>query len=87
MKALVLSLLLILSGCASLDPTQFDSQPPKLVPRQNLLATLPELDGPRIPIAVYGFMDKTGQKKNNDKIWLFVFLFVLLSFTLIEQMK
>ena len=71
MKALVLSLLLMLSGCASLDQTQFDSQPPKLVPRQNLLATLPELDGPRIPIAVYGFMDKTGQKKNNDKLALF----------------
>ena len=71
MKALVLSLLLIISGCASLDQTQFDSQPPKLVPRQNLLATLPELDGPRIPIAVYGFVDKTGQKKNNDKLALF----------------
>jgi curli production assembly/transport component CsgG len=71
MKALVLSLLLMLSGCASLDQTQFDSQPPKLVPRQNLLATLPELDGPRIPIAVYGFVDKTGQKKSNDKLALF----------------
>ena len=71
MKALVLSLLLILNGCASTDPTQFDAQPPKLVPRQNLLATLPELDGPRIPIAVYGFVDKTGQKKNNDKLALF----------------
>ena len=71
MKALLLSLLLMLSGCASLDQTQFDSQPPKLMPRQNLLATLPELDGPRIPIAVYGFMDKTGQKKNNDKLALF----------------
>jgi curli production assembly/transport component CsgG len=71
MKALVLSLLLMLSGCASLDQIQFDSQPPKLVPRQNLLATLPELDGPRIPIAVYGFVDKTGQKKNNDKLALF----------------
>jgi curli production assembly/transport component CsgG len=71
MKALVLSLLLMLSGCASLDQTQFDSQPPKLVPRQNLLATLPELDGARIPIAVYGFVDKTGQKKSNDKLALF----------------
>jgi len=71
MKALVLSLLLMVSGCASIDQTQFDSQPPKLVPRQNLLATLPELDGPRIPIAVYGFVDKTGQKKNNDKLALF----------------
>ena len=71
MKALVLSLLLMLSGCASLDQTQFDSQPPKLMPRQNLLATLPELDGPRIPVAVYGFTDKTGQKKNNDRLALF----------------
>jgi len=71
MKALVLSLLLMLSGCASLDPAQFDAQPPKLVPRQNLLTTLPELDGPRIPVAVYGFTDKTGQKKSNDKLALF----------------
>jgi curli production assembly/transport component CsgG len=71
MKALVLSLLLMLSGCASLDQTQFDIQPPKLVPRQNLLTTLPELDGPRIPVAVYGFVDKTGQKKNSDKLALF----------------
>ena len=70
-KALVLSLLLMLSGCASLDQTQFDPQPPKLMPRQNLLATLPELDGPRIPVAVYGFTDKTGQKKNNDRLALF----------------
>ena len=71
MKALVLSLLLMLSGCASMNQTQFDAQPPKLVPRQNLLTTLPELDGPRIPIAVYGFVDKTGQKKSNDKLALF----------------
>jgi curli production assembly/transport component CsgG len=71
MKALVLSLLLMLSGCVSLNQTQVDSQAPKLVPRQNLLATLPELDGPRIPVAVYGFVDKTGQKKNNDKLALF----------------
>jgi curli production assembly/transport component CsgG len=71
MKALVLSLLLMVSGCASLDQPQLDAQPPKLVPRQNLLATLPELDGPRIPIAVYGFMDKTGQKKSSDKLALF----------------
>jgi curli production assembly/transport component CsgG len=71
MKALFLSLLLAVSGCASFDQSQFDAQPPKLVPRQNLLTTLPELDGPRIPVAVYGFVDKTGQKKNNDKLALF----------------
>jgi curli production assembly/transport component CsgG len=71
MKALFLSLLLAVSGCASLDQTQFDVQPPQLVPRQNLLTALPELDGPRIPVAVYGFTDKTGQKKSNDKLALF----------------
>ena len=71
MKALFLSLLLAVSGCASLDQTQFDVQPPQLVPRQNLLTALPELDGPRIPVAVYGFMDKTGQKKSSDKLALF----------------
>ena len=71
MKALILSLLLAVTGCASLDQSQFDAQPPKLVPRQNLLSMLPELDGPRIPIAVYGFTDKTGQKKSSEKLALF----------------
>ena len=71
MKVLILSLLLALTGCASLNQTQLDSQPPQLVPRQNLLAMIPELDGPRIPIAVYGFTDKTGQKKSSEKLALF----------------
>ena len=35
------------------------------------LATIPELDGPPIPIAVYSFMDKTGQKKTTDNLALF----------------
>lgn len=71
MKLLTLLLVMALAGCANLEQTQFDAQPPKLVARQNMLATLPQLDGPRIPVAVYGFTDKTGQKKSNDKLALF----------------
>lgn len=32
---------------------------------------IPELDGPPIPIAVYSFADKTGQKKTTDNLALF----------------
>jgi len=36
-------------------------------PIQNVLDTIPHLDGPKITIAVYKFDDKTGQRKPNDK--------------------
>ncbi len=45
--------------------------PIPLKPRENLVAALPELDGPPITIAVYGFMDKTGQMKPSDRLALF----------------
>ena len=35
-------------------------------PIQNVLDTVPELDGPKITIAVYAFTDKTGQRKPNE---------------------
>jgi curli production assembly/transport component CsgG len=46
-------------------------EPVALKPRENQVAKLPELDGPPITIAVYGFLDKTGQMKSNDKLALF----------------
>jgi curli production assembly/transport component CsgG len=46
-------------------------EPIKLQPRQSLTQRLPLLDGPPITIAVYGFADKTGQKKSNDRLALF----------------
>ena len=46
-------------------------EPVKLIPRVTLQDKLPDIDGPTIPIAVYGFQDKTGQKKPNDKLALF----------------
>jgi curli production assembly/transport component CsgG len=48
-----------------------EREPPQALPRVEILKTLPELDGPPIPIAVYGFSDKTGQMKPNDRLAVF----------------
>ncbi len=73
MKRLLLSLAVIsmLSGCASIHMDLGKEEPVALQPRQNLLDTLPELDGPPITVAVYGFTDKTGQMKPNDRLAVF----------------
>lgn len=71
MRYIVLSLLLMLSGCANIHMNLAQEEPVKLTPRQTLMERLPELDGPQIAIAVYGFADKTGQKKPNDRLALF----------------
>lgn len=46
-------------------------EPIALKPRENLLEKIPSLDGPPMTIAVYGFSDKTGQMKPNDRIAVF----------------
>jgi curli production assembly/transport component CsgG len=46
-------------------------EPVALQPRESLTTKIPELDGPPITIAVYGFQDKTGQMKPNDKLAVF----------------
>ena len=58
----------ILSGCAATFQKE-DWTPPVVArsPIQNVLDTVPELDGPKITIAVYSFLDKTGQRKPNEK--------------------
>jgi curli production assembly/transport component CsgG len=64
---------LLLSGCASVIPPytpQVDtpSDRPQILPRgYNPLLGIPGPDGPPITVAVYGFTDKTGQRKENDK--------------------
>jgi curli production assembly/transport component CsgG len=45
--------------------------PIALNPRENLLTKLPELDGPPMTVAVYGFKDLTGQKKSSTNLALF----------------
>jgi len=72
MRWLLIPLLAMLAGCSTLIGDWLgESEPPVLIPRQNYLAEMLPLDGPPIPIAVYGFTDKTGQKKTNDKLALF----------------
>jgi len=68
---IALSLVTLLTGCAHIHMDAAQEEPIKLQPRQSLTQRLPLLDGPPITIAVYGFADKTGQKKSNDRLALF----------------
>lgn len=63
--------LAVLSGCANVHMDLSKEDPIALTPRQNLVVKLPELDGPPLTIAVYGFQDKTGQMKPNDRLAVF----------------
>ena len=73
MKQVLLSLLIatVLSGCATIHMEAGRDEPVALQPRESLTTKIPELDGPAITIAVYGFQDKTGQMKPNDKLAVF----------------
>jgi curli production assembly/transport component CsgG len=73
MKRLLLSLLIVstLSGCATIHMEAAKEEPVALKPRENLTTKIPQLDGPPIAIAVYGFQDKTGQMKPNDRLAVF----------------
>jgi curli production assembly/transport component CsgG len=46
-------------------------EPVALQPKETLATKIPTLDGPPITIAVYGFQDKTGQMKPNDRLAVF----------------
>lgn len=71
MRLIALLLVLALTGCASIDIEYMKEEPVKILPKKNLIEGLPKVDGPPIAIAVYGFTDKTGQMKPNDKLALF----------------
>lgn len=67
MKNLLLILILSLTGCSQIVMELVKDDPVKIQPRTDLWKSLPTLDGPPIPIAVYGFTDKTGQRRPSDK--------------------
>ena len=46
-------------------------EPVEIKPRVSLIEKIPPLDGPVVTVAVYGFADKTGQLKPNDKLAVF----------------
>ena len=64
---LAIVMAIALSGCAT-SMNQAKWTPPEVSrsPIQNVLDTVPKLDGPKITIAVYSFLDKTGQRKPNQ---------------------
>lgn len=72
MKILIMIMLATtLTGCASFTMEALREEPVAISVREDLIAKLPELDGPPVTIAVYGFRDLTGQNKSNDKLALF----------------
>jgi curli production assembly/transport component CsgG len=74
MKALAAILALALLGGCAMNPslqTLKNSEVSPTVqssPIQKRLEDVPELDGEKITIAVYSFMDKTGQRKPSDMV-------------------
>jgi curli production assembly/transport component CsgG len=72
MKRIFLLLLIsLLVGCANVRMNLSQEEPVKLQPKKSLAESIPDLDGPPITIAVYGFIDKTGQKKPSTNLALF----------------
>lgn len=71
MRYLIVFLLVLLTGCANVHMKLAQEEPVKLEPRVSNISKLPDLDGPPISIAVYGFSDKTGQKKSSTNLALF----------------
>lgn len=65
---LVILIAILLSGCATVPPKNFTGDPKlSISPIQKKFDEIPELDGPIITIAVYNFLDKTGQRKPSTK--------------------
>ena len=63
-------MLIFLSGCASTNGnySEFSEKPFIESPATSeLLHAIPDLDQPKITIAVYSFPDRTGQRKPNPK--------------------
>ena len=75
MKRLILLSAFMLSGCVGavhpvLDQSYLLRDKPKVegTAQQKVFDKVPELDGPPIPIAVYSFTDKTGQRKPSQTV-------------------
>ena len=71
MKILLLIAIFTLTGCAQIHLDLAQEEPIPLQSKKPLRDRVPVLDGPPISIAVYGFTDKTGQKKSSERLALF----------------
>jgi curli production assembly/transport component CsgG len=76
MKSLLILLgtLLVLTGCSNTMQQSLDIKseagPPRIqpAPLAERMLQVPELDGKKMTVAVYSFLDKTGQRKPADNI-------------------
>jgi len=73
LAGIIFLLTLLLGGCAMTPALQIledHATSPKIQdsPVQDRLEDVPNLDGPKITIAVYQFSDKTGQRKPSDMV-------------------
>jgi len=68
MKPILIVFLLLLTGCGSIPskPGIIESPMSQRSPLEQQLLNLPTVDAPEMTIAVYGFADKTGQRKTAD---------------------
>jgi curli production assembly/transport component CsgG len=70
-KLFISTILLTLAGCTSYNIAQEvkdSAGPARIQPSSLSLDAVPPLDGDKITIAVYNFLDKTGQRKPSDKL-------------------
>ena len=70
MKIFSIVALVLLAGCSpmGIDPTNPEPPQVQVAPLADKLANLPKNAGPAIPVAVYSFNDKTGQRKPADNM-------------------
>lgn len=68
MKYFLIAFLLLLTGCGSIPskPAIIELPKSQRSPLEQQLLNLPTVDAPEMTIAVYGFADKTGQRKTAD---------------------
>lgn len=64
----IISCALLFSGCASIrsSPQILETPKSQTSPMEKELTAIPEIDGPKITIGIYGFADKTGARKTAD---------------------
>mgnify|MGYP003344624593 CR=1 FL=1 len=74
LKLTTIALALALAGCSTIRPmgdVKIKDQPKETATIVKEINTLPAPSGPKIAIAVYGFKDLTGQRKNSTTLSLF----------------
>ena len=62
--------MIFVTGCSAVGENRFQSGPAEVQtsPMQEQLSTVPELDGPKITVALYEFRDKTGQRQPSRNV-------------------